>query len=95
MPVVDEVAVRHPLRELKSGTIGFLEACAQEQLGDERLLDLIGFALIGQLAGKPGRVMSGVYAMDVARRFDVSPYCLPRAVPPPRLEAIAAAIAEY
>ncbi len=96
MPTVEtEVLTQHPLRELKSGTIGLLEACADEQLADERLLDLIGFALIGQLAGKPARVMSGVYAMDVARRLDVSPYCLPRTVPLQRLEVIAAAIAEY
>lgn len=87
-----DVALRHPLRELKSGTIGLLEACAEPELADERLLDLVGFALIGQLAG-PARVMSGVYAMDLARRFDVSPYLTATTAPHELVVTLAAAVA--
>jgi hypothetical protein len=83
---------RNVLRTLKSGDIGLVEAASDPGCCDERLLDLIGFALIGTLKG-PDRFDAGRRALEISYQLDVGPYLTPRTAPPELIERCAQAIA--
>jgi hypothetical protein len=85
---------RHVLRSLKSGEIGLIEASSDPGCCDERLLDLIGFALIGTLDGSE-RFDAGRRALEISYQLDVGPYLTPRTAPPELVERCAAAVAAY
>lgn len=87
------VGNRHALRELKSGTIGLTEACSLEELADERLLDLIGFAFIGALRGTE-RQRAGWYALGINHELDIGPHLTPRNAPPELISLCARRVAD-
>lgn len=82
---------RHAIRELKSGTLGLVEACTLDECADERLLDLIGFSLIGCL---PDKLAAGQQALRISAKLNVGPYLYAYQAPPDLVVACAAAIAE-
>ncbi|HEY5708599.1 MAG TPA: hypothetical protein VIS51_04325 [Solirubrobacterales bacterium] len=61
----------HPLRALKAGDLRLEEVYDYEELLEERLLDLIGFALIGR-GGQP-RADAPTLALSIARVINVGP----------------------
>lgn len=87
-----EVAHRHVIRELKCGVTQLAEACDIDACADERLLDLLGFALIGALHG-PARDQAGAHALRISRRLKVGPYLHVRDAPHDLVMACGLAVA--